>query len=442
MNVYTEVFKSSRYHIIMLASIYLYALLNISIPSIGGAFKTIIILGSLGIFYVHRKSIFKEPIVLLLFATLILQGASWYNSTIQIPELANNAPKIDRLAKLFLFFLMAYWLKGSIKNTFILWTCYIVGFFISLYTHSYNFFHELNLGLTGVRVDFHIKNAQYTSMFSGVSLLISILLFHSIALKNKFLLNNNVRLLFSVFAIASILFFLIMVIITQSRMVWLGIIVSLFLFPLAKYITYKNTNFKVIIASYLVIITLSLVTLGTSLSHFKSRSVGDTETIYKVLNFDFQNIPMSSAGIRINSWVEASKWVVRNPILGVDSEGPGLVIKQSKMFQDRYLENEITIKSLRHLHNFHIEVLVSYGLIGLIIIYILYLYIPYSIVKLKDNKLQEFALFSLLFVSYWLCINFFESFNSRSYGVFTHNIILAGLYTFVLNRHLKRNECT
>lgn len=441
MNVYTEVFKSKRYHVIMLASIYLYALLNVSFPSIGGAFKVVIILGSLGIFYVHRKSIYKEPIVLLLFATLILQVASWYNSTIQIPEFANNTPKIDRLAKLFLFFLMAYWLKGSIRKVFILWTCYIAGFFIGLYNQSGHFFHELYIGLTGVRVDFNIKNAQYTSMFSGASLLISILLFYVVAIKNKLLLSNSLRLILSTVALLSIVFFSTMVVITQSRMVWLGIMVPLCLFPLAKYLSYKDTNFKTLIASYLVIITLSLVTLGTSLSHFKTRSVGDTQTIDKVLDFDFQNIPMSSAGIRINSWVEASNWVKKHPILGVDAEGPGLVIKRSKIFQDRYLENESIIKNLRHLHNFHIEVLVSYGLIGLAIIYILYLYIPYSIIKLQNNKLQEFALFSLLFISYWLCINFFESFNSRSYGVFTHNIILAGLYTFALNKHLKRNEC-
>ncbi len=439
MSTITNIFESKRYHLTILTCIYLYVLFNIAAPSIATFFKTVFILGTIGIFYNYRKSIFKDPIILLLGLALTLQVVSWYNSIIYIPDLANQAPKLDRLAKLFLFFLIAYWLQGSIKKVYILWGCYSIGFILALLTKSDNFFHEFYLGMSGVRVDFNIKNAQYTSMFSGVCLILSIFFYQEIRRKNEIFSNVRIRKTLTIITAISALFFLIMVIITQSRMVWLGLLLVLFIIPIAYSITYRNSNFKKLIVSYLVIVALAISALFTSLPYFESRSKDDIKTINQVINLDFDNIPMSSAGIRINSWIEASKWVVAHPLIGLDAKAPELVITESELFKSRRQENETIIEGLSHLHNFHIEILVAYGVLGLTLIYLLYFYISLSLYKIKNNEINSILLFSIIFIVYWLCINFFESFNSRSYGVFTHNIILAGLYAFVIQKYCHRD---
>ncbi len=49
-----------------------------------------------------------------------------------MPEFASAMPKLDRLGKLFVFFFIAYWLKGSLKNITFLWFFFIVGFLFAI----------------------------------------------------------------------------------------------------------------------------------------------------------------------------------------------------------------------------------------------------------------------------------------------------------------------
>ena len=160
----------------------------------------------------------------------------------------------------------------------------------------------------------------------------------------------------------------------------------------------------------------------------------DMQSIYKVINLDTKNIPMSSAEIRLNSWIESVQWVNSHPILGLDSNTPGLVISQSRLFNDRINENFYIKKGLNHLHDFHIEIQVSYGIIGLLLIYALYINLPCSLLSIREQlpNANLWILLSIFYITYWLTINVFESFNSRNYGVYSYNIFFSGLYIFYL----------
>ncbi|WP_122033318.1 O-antigen ligase [Aliivibrio sp. EL58] len=434
MFILKNMFESKTYSNIMLLSVFMYTFSVVPFPTISDIFRAVFIIGSLGIFYFHRDRIYKEPMVILLFLIILVQVLSWLNSLIYIPELSNSSPKIDRLGKLFLFIFMAYWLKGSIKNVYILWGCYIIGFLMGCIVHS-DFIKEFSSGLQGNRIDFNIKNAQYTSMFSGLSFIFCF--FHLILLSfTKNLASNiKIRIIGSItLFILSVLFFT-MIVISQSRMVWLAILITITLLPLLFSICSEKIKLKHTLFGYVVIFILMFFIIKEIAPMIEKRSgQGDMQSIYKIIDLDTDNIPMSSVGIRLNSWIESIPWFNSHPILGLDSNTPGLIISQSKLFSERINENYGIIKGLRHLHNFHIEMLVSYGIIGLLLIYALYINLPRSLLSIREQlpNANLWIFLSLCCITYWLTINAFESFNSRNYGVYSHNVFFAGLYTFYL----------
>ncbi|MUK26541.1 O-antigen ligase family protein [Aliivibrio fischeri] len=435
MSILKNSFESKAYNNIMLLSVFMYTFCVVPFPAISDIFRTVFIIGSLGIFYFHKDKIYKEPMVILLFLIILIQILSWLNSLIYIPEFSNSAPKIDRLGKLFIFIFMAYWLKGEINNVYILWGCYIIGFLLGCIINS-DFINDFISGLQGKRVDFNIKNAQYTSMFSGLSFIFCF--FHLILLSFTKKLTSNIKIRITISTtlfILSVLFFII-IIISQSRMVWLAILITITLIPLLFSICSEKIKLKYILYGYVIIFIFMFFIIKEISPIIEKRSgEGDMQSIYKIINFDTDNIPMSSVGIRLNSWMESIPWFNAHPILGLDSNTPGLIISQSELFSKRINENFGIIKGLRHLHNFHIEMLVSYGIIGLLLIYALYINLPRSLFLIKD-KLPDANLWiflSLCCITYWLTINAFESFNSRNYGVYSHNVFFAGLYTFYLS---------
>jgi O-antigen ligase len=226
-------------------------------------------------------------------------------------------------------------------------------------------------------------------------------------------------------------------------MVWLAILITIGTLPILLAMFNKNIKLKHCIIGYSLTFTLIFFGLKDIAPMIEKRSgEGDMQAIYKVLNLDMNNIPMSSVGIRVNSWIEASYWIKNYPLFGIDSNGPELIISQSKLFNDPINKNNPTIKTLRHLHNFHIEILVSYGLVGLLLIYALYINLTRSLFSIKETlpDANLWIFLSLCCITYWLTINAFESFNSRNYGVYSHNVFFAGIYTFYLTKKLKTDN--
>lgn len=426
----TTLVKSKGYSYLALFSLYSYTLTVIPFESLSKIFHIFLVLISLPILISERKSIFKDPMVILLGAALIVQVLSWVNSALYYPEFSNEIPKLDRLGRLFLFIFIAYWLKGSIKYTYITLSCFIISIVFGFIFHSDSFINELLMSFQGVRVDFSIKNAQFTSMFSGVGLIVSVfLVHHSIKSNLKKELKTLSIILFSCFC----LFFLTTTLITQSRQVWLALAILIFLAPvLIKKITH-GLQTKNITVFYILVAILSAAIINIDL--VRNRIVSESETVNTIVQNGLDDIPMTSIGIRINSWIEASKWVAYNPIVGAGSEAIPQVMIRSEKFQTETLP----IPLPHHLHNYHIETLVAYGLLGVLTLYAIYGWLIMSLLRIKNDvpEALQFILLAASFCCFWLIINLFESFNSRTYGVFTHNIILGCCYTFYLTHALQ-----
>ncbi|EHN71518.1 O-antigen ligase family protein [Aliivibrio fischeri] len=431
MNSLSAIFQSTKYRYLVLISIYLFSLTAIPFENVSNIFRTILVLCSLPIFIIEKKLIFKDPMLKLLGLALLIQIISWVNALVYLPDIANSEPKLDRLAKLFSFIFIAYWLKGSLRNAYLLWGTLAIGFIIGCFVHA-DFFIETTKAMAGNRVDFSIKNAQFTSMFSGISLLITAFTLSQLLLKKQPFerISAPTKKLMAAILILALVFFTFITIVTQSRQVWLALAFTISITPIFYTLVFPNSNRKRIAMSYLFI---AVIFVGLSQSKIvQQRVLVETSTLQHIVSGDLDNIPMTSIGIRVNSWIAASDWIKERPLLGSDSEAIAQVIQQSDKFTG-------SLKGFGHLHNYHIETLVAYGLLGLLLIYTLYYWLVRSlfIEKKRQPELNNITIFSLMFVTFWACINFFETFNGRSFGVYTHNIMFAGFYTFYLTSSLK-----
>lgn len=357
---------------------------------------------------------------------------SWINSLIYYPELANSGPKIDRLAKLFPFIFMAYWLKGNTRYIYFLLSFYLLSIIIAFVLHP-NFYNELVEGINGRRVNFGMKNAQYTSMFGGMGLITCLFaLFHF--MKYKIIENSIFKYMSIITLILASLFFTILFIVSQSRQVWFALTVTTLLLPMLISLIYNTKVNKYIYLSYLVILSSIFFILQTDF--VKKRSSDELETIETIIDGNFDEIPMTSIGIRINSWVEAYAWIKTNPIFGADENAISEVISRSPKFSKELKQK------YQHLHNYHIETLVAYGLLGLLGLYAVYVWLLISLKKAQQFSphAKPFLLFASVFLTYWFIVNCFETMSGRGFGVFTHNIMFACCYTFYLTMSINEKK--
>lgn len=425
----TQILENKNYSTAMLFIVFSYAFIGIHAHHLANVFLGLILVGSIPLFVVHKSALFKNPLFIILLLILLVEILSWVNSLIFAPDFASSGPKLDRLAKLYVFFFMAYWLKGKQENVIYLWLLFILGFIFTIFLNN-DFTTLLELMQSGQRVDLSIKNAQWDSMLAGTSLLMSVFLFYA-TLKS----SNTLKVKLSFLALLSlfIMLFSYLVLVTQSRQIWLGLVSIAIAGPLIYLVLNKGKNIKVVLFS-LAGVALLLFLLGNSQT-VQKRLSQEHETVHSLIQ-NQESIKMSSIGIRINSWLEAKDWIVRHPILGLDSKAIPEVIRQSDRFDESFK------KQFGHLHNFFIETLVAYGFSGFLLILAMYYLIIKSISEssLKESEKKYYLLAGISFSVYWLIINNFESFNSRSLGIFTHNVIFASFYTFYITAYLNQSD--
>lgn len=419
-----NIVQSEYYQKIMFIVILGYAFTYIQLESVGNIFRAMLILGSVIAFISEGKNIVKDPIFIFLALSLIIPILSWLNGHKVIPDIISNFPKLDRLPRILTFFFVAYWLKASYNRIYALWFFFILGLFLACLMAP-DFSSEIKQAISGIRIDFGIKNAQFTSMLSGIAVLISLFSIQTICQSN---INPSKKTsLYLVFFI-SLCISIFITIVTQSRQVWLSLSITFFLYPL--YYAFIFNKKKVVIPTYICLIIITLI--ASQSTTITSRIMSESETIQAILSGKM--IPMTSIGIRVNSWIEAYHWIYNAPIFGSSSEAISQVIERSDIF------NSVLKSEFHHLHNYYIEILVAYGLIGLSFILSLYYWVIRSIFIYRSNvendeitKINHHIVYSCCLMTFWAIINFFETFNSRSFGVFTQTLIFASIYTFYLH---------
>ncbi|MGH1410678.1 MAG: hypothetical protein ACRAUW_14365, partial [Aeromonas sp.] len=86
--------ESERFSSFMFLSVVFYVFFKDSVQLIGDIFQTIMIIGGLLAIYLYKDFFLRNIVFLLLVIGVLVQTASWFMSTITIPELAQNHPNI------------------------------------------------------------------------------------------------------------------------------------------------------------------------------------------------------------------------------------------------------------------------------------------------------------------------------------------------------------
>lgn len=405
-----KLFLSERYDTLMFLICVAYCVSSMAMLDLTSDLKNAIIFGSLPVLYlklrIDKES--KRTFLLFLFA-LVVQVVSWAWSLQLLPNLAKSYPNIKHLTGLFLFVFIALWVGSNRTKQAILLITYMLSYIATaIYDHSIT--GSFQLAMIGKRVDYGMHNAQYTGMMAGVIMLLCVYFCFALSshrYKRWFFAGLALVFLFALFSLVA----------SQSRQVWVGLVMALMCVPLVV----KNTfNPKKIIALYAFVLVIAVSVV--SIPSINKRLIHESTSISKIVSSNWDKIPMTSFGIRFNSWIESLPWIARSPWVGASDIAIPQVIQQSELFQAN-----IKAKNFGHLHNFYMETLVAYGLFGIIFVCVFYFHIVSNI---QTHQAPLEFKFLLLFLIFYLLINNFESYNFKHYGVFTQNIILGCLYFF------------
>ena len=408
----------------MTGVIFLYAFTRFIDPSVNKAAQAFLGLGLFYLFIKNPENIRKDPMFILFLSVIVAQVATWLSVKMFYPEIINNTLKIDKLGKLFLFIPVAWWLKNNRKLIPLLFFVAFAGFLISMYI-SCDFFAEMNAAFKGARVDFGIRNAQHVSMFFGLMVIFS-LFFMYILKKNKWL----VALAVLVFVIG-----VTGLIVTQTRQTFFSLIISLLVFSFVVIVTSKISIKK--IGAFAVLFTFIITVSGYSLSINKRYNgvwdsvkafieplpddvVGKKEILAYYINLQAE----TGAGIRLKLWMAMSPYIYHKPLLGWGSEGVPDKIKTNTLLKGG------AAAGMGHVHNYHVRLIVCYGVVGFILINGVYVWFLISGYRVREKILDGNVWFfvTIGFVVYWITINNFEGYNAFWSGVFCHNLVVGSLY--------------
>ncbi|MFD2189701.1 O-antigen ligase family protein [Pistricoccus aurantiacus] len=382
---------------------------------------------------IYGKGIRNAAAVWLLFAAIGVQLLSWTLGYFHHPEWVADNPQIDRLAKLFIFIGVAWWLGGSTRNTLMVWLLALLGYLATTFVQG-DGIKEWITGFGGQRVGFGIRNNQHASMLFGVALLGLIVFFRRFASPGRARVwRIGLWTCLTIICLGGVL-------VGQTRAVWLSLGLALpcvgivWLIKQARHSSTNRQHCKPLIIGAGVFLVL-LGGIGTTFHEtLKQRLTKESDVIAQLASGNIETLPYSSIGIRIHSWRAAMEWIEKRPLVGWGGEGRSLVIEHTDWLPKTVKHN------YGHLHNFFLEIWVAYGALGFVVIAALAVWVGRATwLAWRGGALPgDMALFGAGFFVYWLVINQFESYNSFSTGVFVHNLIVGGLITHYWKWQWKR----
>lgn len=403
-----------------------YATLRLPLPSVGEHAGTLMaIMGLLAVLW-YGKGVRSSAPLWLLLAVVLVQLVSWVFGYWHHPEWMTSNPQLDRLAKLFVFISVAWWLSGSTRYTLGFWSICLAGFFLTTFLPGS--IHDWTRGvLQGGRVDFGIHNAQHTAMYFGTSFLGLLAFTGRIFALPKWRIFGVI-----IWSIALILSFIGLVI-TKTRAAWLAVLVAsvLMLIVCLWYLIIKErrrqVNYTRLVSAGLVISVIVAFAWHFFEPGISKRVFTESETVNLVLKGDLSKVPYSSSvGVRVHSWLAAGDWISERPLVGWGEKGRSLVMQHTEGFPER-------LNQFGHLHNSMLEIIVAYGLLGFSVFVTLFCWLVYRGWQAWRIGAMpgDVALFGLGFSIFWIIINQFESFMSFWTGVYLFNVVVGGLLTYI-----------
>lgn len=370
-----------------------------------------------------------QLVIYLFYAAIGIQVLSWSLNYFSGSELAESSPKLHRLGTWFYFLPIFLFIRSNSRLVFAIWLIAIAALLSSPWSKG-DGWNEIKQGLDGSRVYFGINNAQHMGMMFGVAL-IGLVVF---AWRMLDFFTGYKKILAGLFLLLFLLVFVAAVNMSQTRAIWLALLVTAVLWPVIYFMLYRirkpeyreldaggNAFLKSPLLSMLLLCGIVLVGLIT-LNFINQRFVDDDITSMNALWEHPQAVGGESVNVRLYTWKEALTWIESRPLLGWGGKGRGAVVKATP-------ELSPSIKArFNHLHNSYLDLTVNYGLIGLLFYLSLLFVISKQVLGVpRTGKMQiSLQLFWLLFLVFWSIANLFESYMFYSSGEYVFNIVVAG----------------
>ncbi|MDI5891859.1 O-antigen ligase family protein [Halomonas rhizosphaerae] len=399
----------------------LYSGLRLVAPEIGEKAGTLMALT--GLFAVLRwgQGIRNGAALWLLLAAVVVQVVSWVAGYLHHPDWMTDNPQVDRLAKWFLFIGLAWWLGGSTRATLLAWCLGLAGLIVIVSWHEGSL-QQWQRGLQGMRVDFDIRNAQHPAMFFGTGLL-GLVCFAGRCWRGQGALVWMRRLLWSL----ALAVFGVGIVVTQTRAVWLAMLVVL---PLLPVLAWWGAGRRLPRQAWLGLAAAALVIVAGALTFHEpviKRLAAENRIIAQAMEGDWKSIPYSSVGNRLLTWRASLDWIAERPLVGWGEEGRSLVIEHTDWLPDA------TRDRYGHLHNTFLELLVSYGVLGLAVVLALIAWIGLGTWQAWRAGIMpgDMALFGAGFFVFYAIVSQFESYGTFWTGAYVQNLVAGGLVTHI-----------
>ncbi|MDN3649326.1 O-antigen ligase family protein [Reinekea marina] len=377
------------------------------------------------------RSFKKQPLIILMIIAIMAPIIFFGINYLQNAEQAKKYALFEPLSRIYLFIPIAWWLGGNLRTIYIFLGLALAGLMYACLLDP-NFFQTVRLLFQGHRVDFNILNAQHAALFFSISfigLISSVLV--AARIKPRLLKIFSILMLISL----SVLCF-IALIGTQTRAALLALAICfcyLIVTLTIKIVRKRIINLtKPIIAGVfsglLLTITSAVFTYAKFGDSIKTRILSENQTIQALLDRDWNNIPYSSLGIRVNTWILAGEMISEKPLIGYGAKVRLSAIQESDF-------PSFIKQSFGHFHNSYIEFTLGFGLLGLFIALApFYFIVKYS--SIANIGLSAFSVYGLIVFS---VMNFFESYLFFWMGPFICLILCSPILSQAFDSHYPCN---
>ena len=342
-------------------------------------------------------------------------------------ESANKYRSLRDLLKLFLFLPLAWWIGGSRAGAFRIMTIALLGLVTAIALDP-NLMQSLKSLWSGLRVDFGIHNAQHGALFFGLVIIFCICVFSQrVTSESKFSRVDALILMIGLFALTGLVG-------TQTRAAILGLIVCALIVLIQGFLKRNDSDHKRILTrkGILVLVVISVFLAWSGKEILYDRFVAENTYFQNALAGDMDELHMSGIAIRLHSWDESLKWIAQKPFTGWGLEAREDVIQLGERFPD-----EFKALGFRHLHNGYLELVLGFGVTGLVFLGVVWIVLLRRIKATASREFYAFALYGGLF---FLVLNLFESFFFKWSGEFALALIMAGGYSQYLASSLTDRE--
>jgi O-antigen ligase len=373
--------------------------------------------------FVTNWVFFKKQPLMIFWALAIAAPFVFFGINYLIDaESAVKYAEFEKLPRIYLFIPIAWWLGGNNRTIALFLGTALIGFFFACLQDP-NFNQTVARIFQGGRVDFDVLNAQHIGMFFSLSL-IGCLCYFPDAIKSKNMMHRIGRTAFLTIAGALCV---IGIIGSQTRAAFLGLLTAFVVFliiSMYRIVRINTANRNIKAMSILAAIIATALMSYSFKDNLTKRVLREEQTIKAIIAEDWENIPYTSIGVRVNTWLQALEWIGEKPLIGYGGKVRTDIIQQATE-----LPNWVK-KKYGHFHNSFIEIMLGYGFLGLF----LFFFPVINGMKQATALSQPIHYHALLGLIIFLVMNVFESYLFFWIGPFMLTLLISPLFSNVLSK--------